>query len=34
MHLPLVIAMVAMAQFYQKVDSSGQANERFNYVNI
>jgi hypothetical protein len=27
MHLPLVITMIATAQFYQKVDSCGFAND-------
>jgi hypothetical protein len=30
MHLTLVIAMVAIAQFSHKVDSCGFANDRFN----
>jgi hypothetical protein len=31
MHLCLAIAMVTVAQFFQKVDSRGFANGRFNY---
>jgi hypothetical protein len=31
MNFPLVIAMAATAQFSQKVDSCGFANDRFNY---
>jgi hypothetical protein len=30
MHLPPVIAMVAITKFSQKVDSRGSANDRFN----
>jgi hypothetical protein len=30
-HLPLVMAMVATAQFSQKVDTGGSANDRFNH---
>jgi hypothetical protein len=31
MHLPLLIAMVAIAQFSQKVDSYGFANDQFSF---
>jgi hypothetical protein len=34
MHLPLVIAMVAAAQFSQKVDQCVSANDRFSYSNL